>query len=369
MIQKQRLLDSFLAYVQIDSESKSEEAMARRLQAEMEEIGCETYVDKAGETVGGDTGNLYCVLPGDPALDPLIFTAHMDTVKPGRGVKPVIRDGVIYSDGSTVLGGDDKVGVAAIVETFRVIQENKLPHPTLTALFTIHEEGGLLGSQHLEYERLQGNKAFVLDSSGAPGKVIISAPGQMKLNVTIQGRTAHAGVSPESGISAIQAAAEAISHMNLLRIDEETTANIGTVKSEFATNVVPDQAVIIGEVRSRNNQKLQDHAQHMLDCVKQGCERFGATFTGGLLHSYSGYTIDPESDIIRLIRRACEHDGLELVLAAGGGGSDANNINLHGISAVPLGTGMTKVHTTGEQLSIAHMEQLTQLVLTLATQG
>ena len=367
MINAQRLLDSFLQYVRIDSETGYERDMAKYLEQELVSLGCQVSYDDAGEKIGCNIGNMYCVLKGDERLEPVLLTAHMDTVKPGKGITPVIENGVIRSDGSTVLGGDDKSGVASIIEVLRVVQENNLPHPTIEVLFTIHEEGGVKGSANLDYSRIRSKKAVVLDSSGDPGKMIVAAPGQLKLNVEIHGRSAHAGVSPESGISAIQVAADAISNMKLLRIDEETTANIGTISAEFASNIVPERVVLGGEARSRNNDKLAAQGQHMMNCIAAACEKYGASFTGGLTKSYPGYQIPEDTSFLAELKEACEKAELIPVLAMSGGGSDANHLNNHGIVAVPLATGMSKVHSVEEYLKAEHLTQVARLVLALVT--
>lgn len=366
-VNEPRLLDSFLEYVRIDSETGIERDMALRLERELRALGCSVSFDNEGEKLGCNVGNLYAVLPGESGREPLLLSAHMDTVKPGLGIVPIVEDGVIHTDGSTVLGGDDKSGVAAIMEALRVLQEEKLPHPTLEIVFSIHEEGGVRGSANLDYSRLTAKRAVVLDSSGAPGKIILAAPGQYKLNVEILGKSSHAGVSPEAGISAIQVAADAIGKMKLLRIDEETTANIGSIHAQFATNVVPDRLTLSAEARSRNNDKLEAQGQHMLACIQNSCAAFGASFTGGLTLAYPGYQIPEDHPFVAQVKAACAQAGLEPVLGASGGGSDANHMNRHGITAIPLATGMSKVHSVEEFLTVEHLAQTARLVLALAT--
>ena len=366
MINKERLLSTFLEYVQIDSESTHEGAMAARIAEDLKAVGCQVYVDNSGGQTGSETGNLYCTLPGNSDGEAILFSAHMDTVVPGVGVKPVIEDGVIRSEGDTVLGGDDKSGVAAIVEALRTIVEQNLPHPTIEALFTVCEEVGLRGSRHMDYSKVTAKKAAVLDSSGDTGKIITAAPGQYKLNAAIIGRRAHAGVAPEEGISAIQVLSEAISHMKLLRIDEETTANIGTVLAQYATNIVPERAELIGECRSRQDGKLEAQGQHMMDCLQAACDKFGATLEGGLTKSYSAYSYGEDDPFVQEIIAACHKAGLEPSLGASGGGSDANNMNANGLKALVLGTGMAKVHTTQEEITVKNLEDTATLVLAMA---
>jgi len=367
MINNERLLSTFLEYVQIDSESRHEGAMAARLTSDLSALGCRVWQDNSQEKTGSETGNLYAVLPGNAEGDALLFSAHMDTVTPGVGVVPVVENGVIRSQGDTVLGSDDKSGIVAVVEALRTIVENDLPHPTIEVVFTVCEELGLLGSKNMVLDQLTARKAFVLDSSGGAGSVTTAAPGQYKLHATVVGRTAHAGVAPEKGISAIQVLAEAISNMKLLRIDEETTANIGSISAKYATNIVPDRAEMLAEARSRNNEKLEVQVQHMMDCLKNACQKYGATLESTLTKAYSAYSYTEDNLFIQEVAAACRKIGLEPTFAGSGGGSDANIFNTLGIQAVVLGTGMDKVHTTNEQILVKVLEETAAFVLALAT--
>lgn len=367
MINKERLLADFLAYVQIDSESTREGAFAARVAEDLRAIGCVVEFDESHAVTGSETGNLYATLPGNTEGEAVVLSAHMDTVKPGIGVKPVVENGVIRSDGTTVLGGDDKSGVAAVVEAMRTAVEKGLPHPTVQAVFTVCEEIGLKGSLGLDYSKLAAKKAVVLDSGGDAGTIITCAPGQYKLVCSVLGRSAHAGVAPETGVSAIQAAAEAVANMKLLRIDEETTANVGTFTAGYATNIVPERADLQAEARSRSDEKLEAQAQHMLSCLKAACEKYGARLEGGLSKSYSAYSYTESDPFVKEVMAACEKAGLVPRLGASGGGSDANNLNANGVKALVLGTGMAKVHTTAEELTVKNLEDTASLVLSLIT--
>ena len=362
----QRLIDTFLKYVQIDSESGNELAMAKAVMADLAEIGCEVYMDSCGEKFGSNAGNVYATLKGDEDREPILFSAHMDTVKPGIGVKPVIKDGVIYSDGTTVLGGDDKSGIAAVIEALRTIKEEKLSHPTIEIVFSVCEEVGLLGSANLDYSRITAKKAAVLDSSGDAGKIITSAPGQVKIDGYFIGKSAHAGIAPESGISAIQIAAEAVSKMKLLRIDKETTANIGTLSCEGATNIVAERVHFVAEARSLDREKLAAQTLHMKQCIDNACKKFGGKFEGKVMELYQPYSKADDDSFVQQVVAACEAVGLKAEIASTGGGSDANNMNQNGISAVVLGTGMANVHTVNEYITIKNLEDTARLCIQLA---
>ena len=212
MINKERLLSTFVDYVQIDSESKNEKAMSERLVKDLSSLGFEAYADESGKAAGSNGNNVYCYIPGTLDLEPILFSAHMDTVTPGIGIEPIIEDGYVKSKGNTILGGDNKAGICAVMEALKTIKEHDLPHRPMEIVFSISEEVGLLGAKNLDYNNLKSKKAIILDSGGNAGKIIVQAPGQAKIYAKIFGKAAHAGNSPESGISAIMVGAEAVSN-------------------------------------------------------------------------------------------------------------------------------------------------------------
>lgn len=367
MINEKRLLDTFLDYIQIDSETKNEKAMGERLVSDLKALGFEVHTDKAGEGFGSNGFNVHAFLEGTLPGDPTIMCAHMDTVVPGNGIKPIIEDGVIRTDGSTILAGDDKSGIAAIMEALKVIRENNLPCRSSDILFTIGEEGGMNGVKNMDLPMIRGKEAMVFDASGNIGKVLTCGPGQIKIFATVIGRSSHAGLAPEAGISAIQVAAKGIAKMNLLRIDEETTCNIGTLKAEYATNIVPEKVEFIAEVRSRNLDKLNAQADHIRQCLQEACDEMGAVLEIEMKTNYVSFNVSNEDDLVKRVFDSCARLGLQAETAKGGGGSDANVMALHGIKPIVLSTGMTKVHTTGETLKIDDLNKCAALVLDLMT--
>lgn len=364
-INEERLLKEFLEFIQIDSESCNEKAMGERLCQVLKEMGLEPITDEAGKTYDSNGFNVLAHLPGEG--EAVGLSAHMDTVVPGIGIKPQIKDGVIYSDGTTILGGDDKSGICAILEAVRVILENNLPHRPADLIFSIGEEGGMRGAKAFDCSQLKCKRAYVFDSSGDVGKIVIGGPGQTKIFADVVGRRSHAGLAPEDGISAIQVMSKAIAKMNLLRIDEETTCNIGSIKAEYPTNIVPDRCSIIAEVRSRNADKLNAHAEHIHRCLQEACDEAGATLEYNPMTNYVAYNVAEDSETVKLIAQAIEKTGHTPHTALGGGGSDANVYNLKGIETVVLGTGMTKVHTTEECLKVQDLNDTARVVLALLT--
>lgn len=363
MINRERIVNEFLKYVQIDSPTKQEGNFAKFISEELKRIGLEVHIDDAGEKVGSNTGNVIAKLKGTTDAAPILFSCHMDTVSPGESIKPVIKDDVIYSDGTTILGGDNKAGIAAVVEALRAIKENHVEHGPIEVVFSIYEEGGLFGAKNLDYSKIESKMGFVLDSGGDPGQIVIKGPAQDKINAKIIGKPAHAGVAPEEGISAIQVAAAAITRMNLLRIDEETTANIGVIQGGKVTNIVCPEVEIKAEARSLDNEKLDRQTAHMVECLKKAAEEFGAQVEIETERMYKAFVIDENDKIVHIVKKACQRLGLKAFTDSTGGGSDTNILNSHGIKAVNLGIGERKPHTLEEHLRIEDLVNTAKLIL------
>ena len=358
----QRLVDQFIAMAKISSPSRQEGRLAAYLKPELEALGFTVEFDNAGELAGGDTGNLIATLAGDPEIEPIVLSCHMDTVTPCIGVTPIIEDGVIRSDGTTILGGDDKAGIAAILEGVRRIRERDVRHGLIQAVFTICEEVGMHGAMGLDYSKIQAKRAFILDADGPIGQILVRGPAKDAIQAVIHGRSAHAGLKPEAGISAIQVAARAIDRMRLLRIDEETTANLGQITGGGATNIVTDRVELTAEARSLSNEKLDAQGTHMKTCFEDAARESGATVEVNIERSYYAFSLDADEPVVRHCAAAMRHLGLTPTLTSTGGGSDCNIFNRHGMKAVDLSIGMTDVHTCKESLRIDDLELTARLV-------
>jgi len=353
MINPDRLTSTFLELVQIDSPSGQEEEIARHLTVELSGLGLQVARDK--------TGNVIARLAGEGP--PILLSAHMDTVEPGQGVKPVIANGIITSDGTTILGGDDKSGVAAILEVLRALMEQDLPHPPLEVALTVSEETGLNGAKGLDLNTLRAREGIVLDSGGPIGAIVVSAPSQDNIKATVHGKTAHAGVEPEKGINAIVVAAEAIAAMPLGRIDEETTANIGRIQGGMATNIIPDRVEMAGEARSHDERKLETQVQALTEALNKAAGRHGATVEIDVNRSYSTFQLSEADGIVQKAVAVAKTLGLTPALVPSGGGSDANVFNAGGIAAINVSTGMEKVHTTEERLAVDDLVKSAEFLL------
>ncbi|OWZ83321.1 M20/M25/M40 family metallo-hydrolase [Natranaerobius trueperi] len=367
MTNKERLKKLFFELVEIDSESSKEGKMAERLKKELSDLGGEPYEDSAGEKMGTEAGNIICKIDGDNDKEPIILSAHMDTVKPGIGKKAVLDGDVIRSEGDTVLGADDAAGLAAILEALRTAKEQGVSHPPIEVVFTAYEEGGLNGSRRLEFDKLTAKKGYILDSSGKVGTMIVEAPGQEKYDIKIKGKPAHAGLSPEDGVDAVKVAGEIITKLKIGRIDEETTSNIGIINGGEATNVVCPLVEMKGEARSRDEQKLSEITQEFKKICNEVADSYGATVEFEDNRLYSSYKLDKEDDLVSHCTEAVKKLELEPAYKATGGGSDANIFNSNGIKTMNLGMGYQKVHTTDEFIPVKELENVADLAYNLIT--
>lgn len=365
MMNSDRLLNEFMELVQIDSETKEEGAICEVLKQKLTALQFDVIEDDAAQKTGHGAGNLIATLKGNIDASPIYFTAHMDTVAPGKGVKPSVQDGYVVSDGTTILGSDDKAGLAAMLEGVRTIKENNIAHGDIQLIITVGEESGLVGAKALNREHIQAEFGFAFDSTGPVGDIVVAAPTQAKIKATVYGKSAHAGVNPEKGISAIQVASKAISKMPLGRIDEETTANIGRFEGGGATNVVCDQVHILAEARSLVAEKMEAQTEKMKQCFEAAAAQYDTTVDVDIEVMYPGYKYTEDDLIVQIAQKAVERIGRAPQLLASGGGSDANVIAGFGIPTVNLAIGYEHIHTTNERMPIEELNKACELFVSI----
>ncbi len=361
-----RVLDTFLDLVRITSPTRREAAVAAYVAAALEEAGCDVRFDDSREGTGSDTGNLLATLPGTAPGPVIALSAHMDCVQPCEGVEPVITDGVVRSAGETVLGGDDKAGIAAIIETVRRLHEGETAHPELRIILTVGEEEGLLGAKALTADDAAADLCLVLDGDGPVGGIVIGAPTHYTFEAVFTGRAAHAGLEPEQGVSAIRMASAAIDRMHLGRIDGQTTANIGTIAGGTATNVVAPQCTVTGECRSLDPARAEEVRAGLDVALHEGARVHGGMVDVTWELAYGGFSVDESAPAVGLLERACREAGIEPRCFRTGGGSDANVIAGLGVETLVLSCGMTKVHSVEEELAVAELDRMVELLLALA---
>lgn len=372
MINAERMTNTVLDLLRLDSHSKEEKPVAEYLVRCFEQLGEQHQVDGAAAAVQGDAGNVVAyVAPTAENAPPLLLSAHMDVVPPGRGVKPLLEPGRIRSDGTTVLGGDDKTGLAIILEVLRTLRDRNVPHGPIEVAFTVCEEIGLLGAKNLDFSRLRSKEAIVLDSCDA-SQLVTRAPSSDHYTFTVHGLEAHAGMCPENGISAVRVAAEAIASMPLGRIDERTTANVVIAGGPTATNVVPNLCIVRGEARALDDTRLDEVMRTIRAAFSDAAARAKISLQGRVYRAwieeeryrvYDSFALADDTPIVQLVARAARVRNAPLQTVTIGGGSDANVFNRHGISSVNLGTGMRDIHTVNEWIDLGDFYRAADIVL------
>lgn len=346
MVNQKKLVKTFLDLVKIDSPSGHEGKMADEVVARLKALGFKVSKDSYGNVIGK--------LKGEG--EPIMVNAHLDTVEPGRGIKPIIEEDIIKTDGTTVLGGDPKAGVAAILEALTSLKEDGKKHLPIEVVFTREEELGLLGAINLDYSQISSKRAITFDGEEEAHNIDISAPGYQRVDATIIGRAAHAGTEPEKGTSAIKIAAEIISKLKLGRIDFETTANIGLIEGGSARNAVPEKVHIKGEIRSRNMKKLEKHAKTFQEIFNKVMAQYPQAKVDLLLkREFDSYFFDQNHRVLQNIVQVFKQMKLQPTLKHSGGGTDVNIFHTHGIEAIVVGTGDYEPHTNREYVVISQM--------------
>ena len=372
MINPARMKDEFLDLVSISSLSRREGSIAKRLETILKGMGATIEVDDAGEKVGGETGNVLARFAGTrPAVAPFLLSAHMDTVGPADKIRVQVEGDIVRTDRTTVLGGDDKAGIVAILEAIRVLRETSIPHGDIELVLSICEETGLLGAKHFDTGRLKARRGLVLDVDGVC-ELITRAPAANRLTFTVTGLEAHAGICPERGLSAIQIASEAIAGMKLGRLDAETTANLGVIEGGLSTNIVPMRVIVKGETRSLSLEKLEAQTEHMRRRFEEATARHRVKLDDGehrarlettVDRQYERLDVPDQASIVRLVAEAARGLDRTLTTRATGGGSDANVLAARGLEIANLGCGMRDIHTVNEWVDLKDLHTTAALVL------
>ena len=379
MINTERLADTFSSLVRIDSVSREEKEVSIVLQKILKDLGAEIFMDDAGEKLNGNAGNLVAKFKGTVDAEPMMLCGHMDTVEPGKGIEPVFENGVFRSKGDTILGSDDKSALAIIIEVMRVLKENNRPHGPIEVVFTVCEEAGLLGAKHIDLSLIDSKMGYILDATDREG-IFTRAPFASRFKITFNGKAAHSGAAPENGVSAVVLASKMISSLSWGRIDHETTCNVGKIEGGVATNIIPETAVLLGEVRSHSREKRDD----VIRDIRTASERVVAearqnspdkTLPTVDIHfeeDFPGTNIPEDHSVVVLAKLAAKGLGMKMECKTTGGGADANIFFGKGVVCGVLGTGMTDMHTLQESIALSDMEGAARLLLAiidLHTQG
>jgi tripeptide aminopeptidase len=359
------VLDLFTELAALPSPPGEERAVADLVLGYLRDCGVSPDEDATGAETGSTMGNVYARLEPTAAGEPLLLCAHLDTVPPTAPIEPVVADGVVRNAAGTILGADDKAAVAVMLEATRRVLAEGRPHAGIELLFTPKEEVGLVGAYAFDHRRLHARTGYVYDQAAPIGTVILGAPYSQSLEVTFHGRAAHSGMHPEEGRSAIAAAARAIAEFRLGRVDEDSTANVGTITGGTATNIVPEWCTFVAEARSHDERKLAQLVREMQDAI---------TFAAGIAEcdvettarkSYRGYRFARTDPAVVLAAAALERCGHQVVYDRSGGAADANVFNERGLSCVNLANGMTNIHTPDEHIAVDDLEAMVDVTLSL----
>ena len=367
---RKRLLSTFMDLLKIESPSGREGKVSRYVGSILRECGFSIKKDKAGQGFGGRCGNMVGrVPPRDVSVPALLFVSHMDTVVPNRDLKIVFDGKTVKTDGKTILGADDKAGVAIMCELARELSEKRLSHGPIELLFSVAEEPGLLGLKNLDFSMLTGRFAFVLDSHTHIGSIVTAAPSAVRITATVRGKSAHAGVDPEKGVNSIAIASAAIASMRIGKIDEETTANIGIINGGTATNIVPEETVVKGEARSFSEKKLERQVSHMRQQFVRSARSRGGKVIVETSREFTAFGVAREEPIVRLAASAARRIGRRTSVLKSCGGSDANVLSEKGIRAVVLGLGFKNPHTERESIPVANLYAAAEWVVEIVRQS
>lgn len=348
MIRQDRVVKTFIELAKIDSVSGEEETLAKYLVKKLKNLGGNAFLDNYGNVIGKFEG----------IGEAYIINSHLDTVEPGRGIKPQIKGNKIVGSGTTIVGGDAKAGIAIILEALEAIISTKKQHIPIEVVFTKGEETGLFGAVNLDYSKISAKKGITFDGEASVSNITIAAPGYNEIDLTITGRAAHAGAEPEKGISAIKIASEIISKLKVGRIDFETTANIGQISGGTARNAVPETVTISAEIRSRNLKKLIKHTEHFTKTRDKVMTKYpDATIDTHIYRQFDAYRFKDTHPVVERIFKVFKEMKIKPNLRESGGGTDVNIFHTHGIEAICVGIAIYNAHTTREYVDIKEMTE------------
>jgi tripeptide aminopeptidase len=356
---RERLLDRFVRLCEIPSPTGSERAVADAVLDELRGLGVDVVEDGHAAAARAGAGNLIARIPGRTESW-VMLSAHLDTVPEPGPIEVELVNGTFRSRGETILGADDKAGVAVLIELAARAQQTP-PRTGLELVFTVAEEDGLRGAKELDLGSLDSSFGFALDHASPIGEVIVAAPTYQRLVAHFEGKEAHAGIRPEDGHSAIEAAAAAVTAMRLGRLDEETTANVGVIEGGSASNVVAGSSRIEGEARSLEDAKVAETMSAMVDACTWGATEHGCDVDVEVTEVFRGYRQPSSSTAVRVARTALERSGIEPREVATGGGSDANALVARGFECVLLANGTEANHTPAETVAARRLVEMLEV--------
>ena len=368
-VELRRLNDTFAELCAIPSQYGHERAVADRVAAELRSLGLEVEEDDAAAEVGGDCGNLLARLPGR-AERSVLLCAHLDTVAHEGPIEPVLVDGGWESAGDTILGADNKAAVAVLLALAHRAAVEGTP-VGVELLFTVSEENGLAGAKAFDVSRLRSELGYVYDHASPIGDIVVASPTYYRLQGHFRGQAAHAGIRPEAGRSAIVAAAKAIATMRLGRLDDGTTANVGTIQGGAGgTNVVPAHCTVLAEARSLSEATADSVVSEMVDrCYDAANDPLcDCDVDISVERLFRGYRHKPSAPTVVAAEAALRACGYTPRRIQTGGGSDANAFAAAGLLCTNLANGAEHNHEPTERVSQAALQGMLDVTFALLDQ-
>lgn len=368
-VNEERLVSLFLEMAKINGPSSKESLVAAFLKEELTKLGFQLTFDEAHFHFNGEVGNLIAWHPGtDISIPPLFFSTHMDTVLPTEFLKPIIKDGMIYSDGTTILGADDRAALASYIEAMRAVTESGIPHGPIELILTVNEQAGLVGAKFMDYQKIKSKKGYIFDSSGDVGQIILQGPYSSRIWFTVNGNAAHIALDAEAGNSAILIASEGLLSMKLGEIDSETLANIGIIRGGELTSIIPGSVKLGGEVRSFSKEKLVAQLTHMQQKMEEAARKNNGTVEVKIEEKYLGFNVLEDDELVKNVKEATDNIGVYSYLTKTLGGADTNVLNENGLTCITLGNGFQNIHSFRECISIENLINTGKLTAALIEQ-
>jgi len=370
-LNENEIIEDFISLAKVSGVSYNEKHISSIIESRMRKIGAEIKYDHITDIIGGNTDNMLATISASneemATAEPILFCEHIDTVEDTKNLT-VLRDGdYLRSDGTTILGADNRGAITSILNALEYIYRHNIPHRTVEILFTVAEELSLMGSSSLDYSMFQSKMGVVIDGGGKMGKIYKAAPEHYNMSFKFYGKGAHAGMSPENGINAISMAAKAVCNMPLGRIDIETTANIGIINGGNATNVVPDYAFLKGEVRSREKEKTKTQMESMKQAAINAADAYSGWVEIETQMMYPSFSVSTDHSLCQRVIEIFKDIGVEAEITQTGGGSDANYLNNNGIYTILLSAGYENAHSKEEKLYIPDLINFTKFIIMLIT--
>lgn len=365
-VNEERLLKLFLEMAKINGPSSKESLVSTFLIEELPKLGFQLTFDEAHKNFDGEVGNLIAWHEGtDSTIPPLFFSTHMDTVLPTEHLKPIIKDGVIYSDGTTILGADDRAALSSYIEAMRAIIESGTPHGPIELILTVNEQAGLVGAKYMDYNKIKSKQGYIFDSSGDVGQIILQGPYSSRIWFTVKGNAAHIALNAEVGRNAFLIAAEGLLNMKLGEIDSETLANIGIIQGGELTSIIPGTVTLGGEVRSFSKEKLDAQLNHMKEVLEAAAKKYQGNVEIKIDEKYLGFNISEENILVKTVQEAAENIQVSSYLTKTLGGADTNILNENKLTCITLGNGFRNIHSFNENISIENLVNTGRLTAAL----